>query len=160
MDLNKPSGPSWLEDTAQGVRSRLAADSWPIVIGHCDWEAHNFGWQTGHIAVVYDLDSLGALSEPAIAGAAATVFASAPGGPVAADLAQTEEFLAAYRCQRPNWDLDALEIAYAAGLWVLLYNARKELAGGGTGYVDHLKHELEERLRRAGTGLPGRSIGK
>jgi hypothetical protein len=41
-------------------------------------------------------------------------------------------------------------VAYAAGLWVLLYNARKELAGGGSGYLAHLARDLQERLQRAG----------
>jgi Ser/Thr protein kinase RdoA (MazF antagonist) len=159
VDLNQPPGPPWLEDAAEAVRSRLAADYWPTVIGHCDWEAHNMGWREGHVAVVYDWDSLGTRSEPAIAGTAAAVFASAPHGPVAADLQQTQAFLDAYRKARPGWDDDATEIAYAAGLWVLLYNARKELAGGGGGYLDHLSDELQVRLRHAGAwrhpiGLP------
>jgi hypothetical protein len=150
VDLNEPPGPQWLEDAAEAVRSRLAADRCPPVIGHCDWEAHNLGWRDGHVVVVYDWDSLGTRSEPAIAGAAATVFASAPGGPVAADLGQSEAFLGAYQQLGPGWDDDATELAYAAGLWALLYNARKELAGGGTGYLDHLSREMRPRLRHAG----------
>lgn len=150
VDLNEPPGPPWLEGTAEAVRARLAADRWPPVIGHCDWEAHNLGWRDGRIAVVYDWDSLGVRSEPALAGAAASVFASALGGPVAADLGQTEAFLWSYQVARTGWDNDAVEVAYAAGLWVLLYNARKELAGGGAGYLDHLNRELQARLRRAG----------
>ena len=150
LDLNKPPGPHWLEASAERVRSRLSAGAWPAVIGHCDWESHNLGWRDGHIAVAYDWDSLGSRSDPAIAGAAATVFASAPGGPVAADVGQTDAFLDAYRRGRPSWDEDASELAYAAGLWVLLYNARKELAGGGTGYLEHLSRELQARLERAG----------
>jgi Ser/Thr protein kinase RdoA (MazF antagonist) len=150
LDLNQPPGPPWLEDAAEVVRSRLEGDPWPPVIGHCDWEVHNLGWQDGHVAVVYDWDSLGTRSEPAVAGAAAAVFASAPHGPVAADLGQTEAFLDAYRNARPGWDDDATEISYAAGLWVLLYNARKELAGGGVGYLERLSHEMQIRLRHAG----------
>ena len=46
---------------------------------------------------------------------------------------------------------DDLNTAWAAGLWVLLFNARKELAGGGRGYVDHLHQELATRLAWAGT---------
>ncbi len=65
-------------------------------------------------------------------------------------MGQTDAFLDAYRRGRPSWDEDASELAYAAGLWVLLYNARKELAGGGTGYLEHLSRELQARLERAG----------
>ena len=150
LDLNNPPGPHWLEATAERVRFRRSADAWPAVIGHCDWESHNLGRRDGHIAVAYDWDSLGSRSDPAIAGAAATVFASAPGGPVAADLGQTDAFLDAYRKGRPSWNEHASELAYAAGLWVLLYNARKELAGGGAGYLEHLNRELQARLERAG----------
>jgi hypothetical protein len=106
--LNEPPGPRWLEDAAHLVRSRMAADSSPPAIGHCDWEAPNLGFRDGHVAVVYDWDSLGIRSEPALAGVA------------------------------------------AAGLLVLLYNARKELAGGGKGYLDHLSRELQVRLQYAG----------
>lgn len=149
-DLNDPAGPSWLQDAARRVRARLSAGRRAPVIGHCDWEAHNLGWREGHVAVVYDWDSLAIRSEPAVAGTAATVFASAAGGPVAASPEQSEDFLSRYSKTRPWWDADATELAYAAGLWVLLFNARKELAGGGTGYVDHLQRELAPRLRRAG----------
>jgi hypothetical protein len=150
LDLNQPPGPTWLEDAAARVRSRLASDHRQSVIGHCDWEAHNFGWSDGHITVVYDWDSLGIRTEAAIAGAAATVFSSRTGGPIAAELEETEAFLGAYRRRCRDWDDGATQVAYAAGVWVLLYNARKELAGGGDGYVDHLAKELRERLRRAG----------
>jgi hypothetical protein len=150
LDLNGRDTPSWLDDAADRVRARLAADGWPPVIGHCDWEAHNLGWRNGQIAVVYDWDSLAIRSEPAVAGAAATVFASVPGGRVAAGLDETDDFLDAYRRRRPRWDGDATELAHAAGLWVILYNACKELAGGGAGYLDHVGRELRARLGRAG----------
>jgi hypothetical protein len=149
VDLNHPSGPTWLENAAARVRARLADGQCRPVIGHCDWEAHNFGWRLGHVAVVYDWDSLGVRTEAAIAGTAATVFSCRPGGPVAATIEETEAFLAVYRRRCQDWDGQATEMAYAAGLWVLLYNSRKELAGGGRGYLDHLSRELPERLRRA-----------
>lgn len=149
-DLNEPAGPTWLCEPAERVRARLHADLRAPVIGHCDWEAHNLGWRDGHIVVVYDWDSVAVRTEPAVAGAAATVFASDDRGPIAATLQQTEDFLGAYRELRPWWDDEATEVAYAAGLWGLLYNARKELAGGGAGYLAHLERELAPRLRRAG----------
>jgi hypothetical protein len=150
VDLNHPPGPRWLEQAAERVRDRLTRDDALLVIGHCDWEAHNLGFKDGQISVVYDWDSLGVRSEPALAGAAAAVFASARGGPIAADLAQSEAFLEEYARLRSNWTAAHHEVAWAAGLWVLLYNARKELAGGGSGYVTHLGKELDARLHRAG----------
>jgi Phosphotransferase enzyme family len=150
LDLNCPPGPPWLEDAAARVRSRLASDRHQPVIGHCDWEAGNFGWRNGHVAVVYDWDSLGVRTEAAIVGAAGTVFSCRPGGPVAAEIEETATFLGAYRRHCREWDDESTQTAYAAGLWVLLYNARKELAGGGDGYLGHLGKELRQRLRRAG----------
>lgn len=43
-----------------------------------------------------------------------------------------------------GWDHDG------DALWVLTYNAKKELLGGGDGYVALLESELDERLRLAG----------
>jgi Phosphotransferase enzyme family len=150
VDLNDPPGPSWLQDAAVRARHRLEHDESPDVIGHCDWEAHNLGWDDHRIAVVYDWDSLLIRTEPAVAGLAAAVFASTPAGPVAANMEQSESFLHEYLRGRPEWDSAAEEVAWAAGLWPLLYNARKELAGGGAGYVAHLRKELVARLDRAG----------
>jgi hypothetical protein len=42
------------------------------------------------------------------------------------------------------------EISWAAGMWVLAYNAKKESRGAGRGYVEHVKRESQERMRRAG----------
>jgi hypothetical protein len=36
--------------------------------------------------------------------------------------------------------------AWAAGLWVRLFNARKDAANGGSPQVDRLEVEVDERL--------------
>jgi hypothetical protein len=151
LNLNHPPGPAWLEVAAIRIRRRLSADRGPRRIGHGDWEAHNLGWEDDRPTVVYDWDSLVIRSEPALAGAAATVFPSRTGGPIAATLDQSVRFLDAYQRRTTSWDADDLNTAWAAGLWVLLFNARKELAGGGRGYIDHLHEELATRLAWAGT---------
>lgn len=150
VDLNTIKGPDWLDESAGRVRLRLCADDAPGIIGHVDWEAHNFGWHGAHPIVVFDWDSLAIRTEPAIAGAAATVFASTSGTNVAASLNQTEEFLREYETQQGTFSHAQQEVAWAAGLWVLLFNAKKEIAGGGAGYIRHLDLELNERMRRAG----------
>ena len=133
LDLNQPPGPPWLEEAAARVRSRLASDHREPVLGHCDREAQNLGWRDGHITVVYDWDSLGIRTEAAIVGAAGTVFSSSTGGPIAAELEDSAALLGqAYGSRCPDWDGYATEVAYATCLWVLLYNARKELASGDT----------------------------
>jgi hypothetical protein len=92
------------------------------------------------------------LSEPAIAGAAAAVFPASPDGrTVAATIQQTEVFLDAYEAVRGSrWKREDEELCWAAGLWVLTFNAKKETFGGARGYLKHLELEASERMLRAG----------
>ena len=128
----------------------MASDVGPLRIGHADWELHNLEWAGTVPVAVHDWDSLAIRTEVGIAGAAAAVHASASGGPVAASVAETDRFLTAHQEVRPSWSADQTELAWAAGLWVLAYNAKKEAAGGGAGYLAHLRPEVAERLRLAG----------
>ncbi|MDQ1491741.1 MAG: hypothetical protein QOJ23_4255 [Actinomycetota bacterium] len=148
--MNDHAGPDWVDDAARRIRARLAAVTERGAIGHVDWEAHNLDWADGVPTMVHDWDSLAIRPEPAIAGAAATVYPSVAGGAVAATIDQTTAFLDAYHYHRPEWSGADVEDAWAAGLWVLLYNAKKESLGGGTGYLKHLERDLDQRLRHAG----------
>ena len=161
VDLDDHPGPAWIDDTAARVRERLARVDAPLVVGHLDWEAHNIRWLDGAPYVVDDWDSVGVLCEPAIAGAAAAVYpSSGDGRVVAATVAQTDAFLRSYQLARGAcWEPDEEQLCWAAGLWPLAFNAKKEIVGrrtgketlgGSTGYADHLRCEAEERLRRAG----------
>jgi hypothetical protein len=161
LDLNDHAGPAWIDETAARLRERLARDPAPPVVGHVDWESHNIRWLGGAPHVVDDWDSVAALSEHAMAGAAAAVFAAtADGRVVAATIEQTEAFLDAYRSARGvRWGRDDEQVCWAAGLWVMAYNAKKETVGrrtgrttlgGWTGYTEHCRRELCERLGRAG----------
>jgi hypothetical protein len=151
VDLNAAAGSTWLDEWATAVRRALRRDESVEVIGHADWEAHNLGWRLDRPVVVYDWDSLAVRTEPTLAGAAATVFASTTGSQVAATVEQSEAFLDAYQHRRGDvWSTSTLERAWAAGLWLLLYNAKKETAGGGTGYLRHLEAEADQRRLRAG----------
>ena len=70
---------------------------------------------------------------------------------VAATVGQTEAFLDAYQLARGlHWSPSELEICWAAGLWVLAFNAKKETLGGGAGYLKHLETEARDRMDRAG----------
>ncbi len=108
-------------------------------------------WDGSAATAVWDWDSVAALSEAAIVGAAAAVYPSSPDGTVvAATVAETERFLDAYTEARGRrWTDDAVRIMWAAGLWVLSYNAKKEALGGGSGYLMHLGAEGSLRLSRA-----------
>jgi hypothetical protein len=134
------------------VRARLAASRLPDVVGHGDFESQNTRWHGRELLVVHDWDSAVSRPEAALAGQASAVFGvtGAPGDtPV---LKESEEFLNAYAEARGRpWTEEEREVAWAAGLWVLVFNAKKETVtvDEGPGYT-HLSAEVAERLRFAG----------
>jgi hypothetical protein len=152
VDLNQETGSAWVDEVGRRVRARLAAPSGTPMAGHVDWESQNLRWNGLSPYSVDDWDSVATLSEPEIAGAAAAIFpSSADGRTVAATVGQTAAFLEAYRKARAvDWSAEQLEVCWAAGLWVLAFNAKKEVSGAGKGYLEHLKSESRERMRRAG----------
>jgi Ser/Thr protein kinase RdoA (MazF antagonist) len=152
VDLNANPGPAWIDKIGRSLRERLSNVTGEALIGHLDWESHNIRWSGQKAFAVDDWDSVAALSEPAIAGTAATVFPSSPDKrTVAATIPQTEAFLDAYQAVRgTRWKREDQEICWAAGMWVLTYNAKKETLGGGGGYLKHLEREAIERMRRTG----------
>jgi len=156
LDMNDHPGPAWLDDAATGVRDRLRDIDTPPVIGHIDWEAHNLDWSGDRPVVVHDWDSLAIRPEPAIVGVAAATFTANGRANAAATIADTAAFLDTYTHRRPSWTDDDTATAWCAGLWVLLYNAKKETLGAAPGYLEHLALELDARARNAGLELIGR----
>jgi len=151
VDLNAHAGPGWLEAIGERVSRRLLRCRLPPVVGHVDWESHNLAWRNGKPVAVHDWDSVAARPEAAVAGAAGAVFASL--GPVIAATAdQTQTFLDAYCKERDRaWSTEELEVAWAAGLWVLAYNAKKESLAAESGpYLAQVSMEAEARLLKAG----------
>ncbi|HKD95994.1 MAG TPA: hypothetical protein VKB69_00200, partial [Micromonosporaceae bacterium] len=110
-------------------------------------EAHNIRWRDGRPWAVHDWDSAVAEPETVIAGQAAAVW-PASAGCAGATVAQTEAFLDAYqRARGAAFTAAQLGEAWAAGLWVRSFNAKKYLLDG----LDTLgADEAAERLRRAG----------
>ena len=148
LDVDLNAGMDEAFDDAAVRISRRLANATGDVIAHVDWEARNLEWQDGEPVAVHDWDSLVIRPESTVAGAAAAVYPSF--GPVVfASIDETEAFLSAYGATRPL-SRDQVEEAWAAGAWVLAYNAKKETRGGGTGYIERTRRELGERLRRAG----------
>ena len=47
----------------------------------------------------------------------------------------------------------ARQAAWAAGLWVRLFNAKKDAAAGGGPQLDRLSGEIARRLERAGLNI-------
>jgi hypothetical protein len=151
-DLNSVAEPGWLTDIAQRARRRLLACAEPPVVGHADWYSENLRWVGERLHVVYDWDSVAALPEAALAGAAAAIFTSAgqPGGEATLD--QSDHFLTAYAIARGRqWTKSEYEVCWAAGLWTRAFDVKKETVTEGAGPLsERLRAEAAERLRRSG----------
>ena len=118
--------PEHVEETAARVRKRLSRCALPCVIGHADWESQNLRWHGTEPYMVHDWDSLAWQPEAAIVGAAAGAFASS-GQPTLAPVASSAAFLEAYQQTRGRaFSAEELEVAWAAGLWPAVHNARAE----------------------------------
>jgi len=152
-NLNAHPGPDWLDALGYRIRARLRGLSQPAVIGHVDWEAHNLRWSDdGTLHAVHDWDSLAAQPEPLIAGLAAAVHTATHEPGTEATTRQAGAFLTAYQqARRLVFTADEIQIAWAAGLWVHAYNAKKEIlrSHAATTTLDRLAAEAAERLRLA-----------
>lgn len=175
MHWNPPSGAVWAPGGAvdamdQGlvpdhvhriarlVSARLAQSALPDVVGHGDWESQNLRWNGVRPWAVHDWDSLVALPEAAIAGAASGAFASTA-VPTLAPVESSDEFLDSYEESRGKaFSEEEREVAWAASLWPALHNARGESLFQSTPVaLTALARQARERLRRAGTAATGRS---
>ena len=149
-DLNSTPGPAWVDGAARGVRERLRACAAPARIGHGDWESQNIRWSGGRPLAVHDWDSVIAQPEAAVVGLAAAVWPAAGAPGEAASVEQTEDFIARYqRAAGRQWTEAEIQDAWAAGLWVRLFNAKKDAAQGGGPQLDRLAGEVDERMARA-----------
>ncbi|MGW4207556.1 hypothetical protein ACWEIJ_06170 [Lentzea sp. NPDC004789] len=143
--------PAFLTETAQRVRKRLLQAELPCVLGHADFEAQNVRWRDGEVWAVHDWDSLAWQPEAALAGAAAATFANVP-PPHLPPVESSEAFLQSYQELRGReFTVREREVAWAAGLWTAVHNARWEaLHGDAPVSGDGVRAQAAERLRRAG----------
>jgi hypothetical protein len=149
-DLNSTPGPAWVDAAARGVRERLRSLAAPLRIGHGDWESQNIRWTVGRPLAVHDWDSVIAQPETAVVGLAAAVWSAAGAPGEAASIEQTQDFIAGYQqTAGRQWTEPEIQDAWAAGLWVRLFNAKKDAAEGGGPQLDRLADEVDERLARA-----------
>jgi hypothetical protein len=145
-DLNSITEPAWIERCAALVRPRLRDSVLPALIGHGDWWSENVRWKDGKLYAVDDWDSIVCMPEPAIAGVAAALFADGQ-----STVAESAIFLDTYMdASAGNWTQAETQMAWAAGLWARLFDARKLTLQGVSGFADALKPEVQERLDRAG----------
>jgi hypothetical protein len=151
-DLNTVEEPSWLTDIAVRARRRLLACHDQPVVGHADWYSPNLLWVGERLHVVHDWDSVAALPEAALVGAAAAIFPSTGEPGSEATIEQSDQFLTAYaNAQGHDWTQMQREVCWAAGLWTRAFDAKKEAVTRGTGPIsEHLRLEAPERLRRSG----------
>jgi Ser/Thr protein kinase RdoA (MazF antagonist) len=127
-DLNAQHCPvtAWLDDLGTAVRGRLAGiGDAGCVIGHGDWHGGNVTFLDGRPLAVHDWDSVLYEPEVVVVGQAAAVFQDArPGG--GASVGQSAAFLDAYQSVRGRaFSAAELQLCWAAGLWVLAFNAKK-----------------------------------
>ena len=136
-------------------RRLLQPSALPTVVGHADWEPQNLRWVNRRLYVVHDWDSIVGEREATIAGAASAVFTATGAPNTSARVEQSQAFLVEYAQGRGQpWTKEDLELAWAAGLWVRVFNAKKATLrpGGETPSPSRLRLEAEvgARLREAG----------
>jgi hypothetical protein len=152
-DLNIAAGPVWVDDAARRVRERLSSSDDPPLVGHGDWESQNIRWSDGQPLAVHDWDSVIAQPETAVVGLASAVWPAAGAPGEAASVAQSADFIACYQqAAGRRWTDREVRDAWAAGLWVRLFNAKKDAAGGGGPQLDRLAGEIGGRLALASLG--------
>lgn len=150
-DLDAVPGPGWLDGVADRARVRLGEGAGVPVVGHVDFESQNTRWLDGRLHAVHDWDSVAARPEAALAGSAAAVFPATGARGEAASVEQGQRFLDAYAAARGRpFATEERELAWAAGLWTLAYNAKVETVEGGRALTDRLALDVEQRLELAG----------
>lgn len=149
-DLNAHPGPAWLDAVGERVRTRLASSPLPHVVAHVDWEMQNLRWCGERLHAAHDWDSVALRPEAGIVGLAAAVH-TATGEPSSeASDDQVEAFLLAYEdARRRPFTREEREVAWAAGLWVRAFNAKKDSLDGDGPSLARLVVEAPRRLERA-----------
>jgi aminoglycoside phosphotransferase (APT) family kinase protein len=149
VDLNAIVGPTWVDETGRRVRERLLDVQGEPMIGHGDWYTGNLRWVANRLLSVWDWDSIIVATEPVIAGLAAAVYPVTSAGHEST-IEESEQFLRAYADARGRtFSKDDLEVAWAAGLWNRVFDAKKQYAVEGS--IKSLdENEARDRLGRAG----------
>ena len=147
-DLN-PLPRTWVDAAASTVRTFLleVSDKQPVV-GHLDWYSANLGWRDRKLVAVFDWDSVGAQPEACVAGLAAAVWPATGGAGEEATVEQSEQFLEHYAGGR-QWSDAEMRTAWAAGVWVRCFDAKKAEAINENPEVVITRQEARDRLRLA-----------
>lgn len=145
--------PGELHSIARAASARIGQSRLPAVVGHGDWESQNLRWRGSHPWAIHDWDSLVALPEAAIVGAASGAFASTT-VPTLASVEASAKFIECYQAARGRaFSAEERGVAWAASLWPALHNARGEMLFRSRPVAfAALMQQASERLARAGTG--------
>lgn len=148
VDLNDHGGPGWLDDLAEVVRRHLLEAELTPMVGHVDFESQNLRWMNRQLHVVHDWDSVAKLPETVVAGLASAVF-TANGAPhTDATVAESDSFLSSYQQRRQTcWSPHDVATAWAAGLWVKAFNAKKAYVRDDPAPAERLRAERDDRLQ-------------
>jgi hypothetical protein len=99
---------------------------------------------------VHDWDSVIAQPETAIVGMAAAVWPRDGRPDDGASVAQTADFITSYQHMAGReWNTSEIRAAWAAGLWVQLFDAKQDAAKGGGPQLDRPASDIDERLDQA-----------
>ncbi|MEZ4502746.1 MAG: phosphotransferase [Dehalococcoidia bacterium] len=129
-DLNDIDGPAWLDGAAAEARRQLALGRGPEVLGHGDWYGGNLRWDGTRLLVAHDWDSVIVGRLGVIAGFASADFATNGAG-TEPSVEESATFLDAFaEAHGTPLDDDARRDAWASGLWLLAFNAKKQVAKG------------------------------
>jgi hypothetical protein len=153
VDLNSRQGPDWLDHAGLVARERLkTADALPEAIGHGDWESQNLRWRGRELYVAHDWDSVVRRPEALVAGMTSLIFTSTREKPnQAATIEDSEVFLESYQTARDRrFSRDETELAWAAGLWLGAWKAKKALFYDDPTIAAELAQQVDERVRRIG----------
>jgi len=150
-DLNEHQGPEWVETIGMLIHQRFRDSPLASIPGHCDWWSGNVRWDGGDLQVVHDWDSIAARPEAMLVGAAAANFSATEPG-TEPTVEESEAFMDAYETARGRSFTDQeREQAWAAGLWVRVFDAKKESLDMADGPIlTRLAKEVEARCARAG----------
>jgi hypothetical protein len=148
VDLNEADGPTWIDEAGHIAREQLASSTSGLAIGHGDWYTANLRWKGNDLCAAWDWDSAIAAPEPVIAGLASAVYPVTEAG-TEATVTESEAFLDTYQRARGRpFNRSELTQAWAAGLWVRAFDAKKQFTTEGTAR-SLSEAEALERGRRA-----------
>jgi hypothetical protein len=148
LDLNEYAD-AWLDSIAERVARVLRSTEIAPVIGHADWHPGNLRWGADSLLVAYDWDSLALLPEAAIAGGASVLYTHE--ARACATVEESAAFLDAYSMARGRaWSAEETHVSWAAGLWNLAFDAKKQTLDGIGGSLASLERDADRRLELAG----------